>query len=104
MALKWSKNMGSAKKSKRDAVSLPVLWLVDGIVVVDAGLLLDDLRLCAAAGHGAAEEDVDEQHDAEEHTERDAEVGQPVGVRGSCRGGIKLVVILLFLQYTVEVK
>ena len=65
MALKSSKNMGSAKKSTRDAVSLPVLGLVDWIVVVDAGLLLDDLRLGAAAGHGAAEEDVDEQHDAE---------------------------------------
>jgi hypothetical protein len=64
----------------RQTFCLPVLGLVDGIVVVDAGLLLDDLRLGAAAGHGAAEEDVDEEHDAEEHTECDAEVGQPVGV------------------------
>ena len=33
--------------------------------------------LGTAAGHSAAEEDVDEQHDGEEDPERDAQVGQP---------------------------
>ncbi len=91
-----------AKKSARNAVSLPVLWLVDGIVVVDAGLLLDDLRLGAAAGHGAAEEDVDEQHDAEEHAKCDAEVGQPVGIRGSCREAYQTSGSVLYFRNTEE--
>ena len=37
-----------------------VLGVVKGVVVVDTRLLLNDLRPGAAAGHGAAEEDVDE--------------------------------------------
>ena len=69
---------------------LPVLWFVDGVVVVDAGLLLDNLRLGAGAGHGAAEEDVDEEHDPEQDPEGDAEVGQPVGVGRSWWRGCKV--------------
>lgn len=59
---------------------IPVLWIIHGVVVVDAGFLLDDLGLGAAAGHRAAQEDVDQQHDAEQHAEGDAQVCQPVGV------------------------
>jgi hypothetical protein len=32
-------------------IPLPVLRLVDGVVIIDAGLLLDDLSLGAGAGH-----------------------------------------------------
>ena len=69
---------------------LPVLWFVDGVVAVDAGLLLDNLRLGAGAGHGAAEEDVDEEHDPEQDPKGDAEVGQPVGVGRSWWRGCKV--------------
>ena len=41
--------------------------------------------LGATAGHGAAEEDVDEQHDGEEDAEGNAEVGQPGGVDRTCK-------------------
>ena len=58
-------------------MSLPVLWVVDGVVVVYAGLLLNDLRLGAAARHGATQEDVDQQHHAKQDPEGDAEVGEP---------------------------
>ena len=37
-----------------------VLGVVQRVVVVNTRLLLNDLRPGAAAGHGAAEEDVDE--------------------------------------------
>jgi len=56
------------------------LRFIDGIVVIDGGLLLDDLGLGAGAGHGGAEEDVNEEHDAEEDCESNAEPHQPVGV------------------------
>jgi hypothetical protein len=32
-------------------IPLPVLRLIDGVVIIDAGLLLDDLGLGAGAGH-----------------------------------------------------
>ena len=56
----------------------PVLRVVDGVIVVDGGLLLDDLGPGAGARHGRAEEDVDQQHDGEEHAERDAQPQQPL--------------------------
>ena len=62
-------------------MDLPVLRIVHGIIVIDAGLLLDDLGLSAAAGHGAAEKDVDQQHDGKQHAEGDTEVGQPARVQ-----------------------
>lgn len=49
-----------------------------GIVLFnDAGLLLDDFRLGAGAGHGRAEEYVDDEHDEEEDAESDAQVEEP---------------------------
>ena len=50
-----------------------VLGVVHRVVVVNTRLLLNHLRPGAAAGHGAAEEDVDEQHDPEQYTEGDGE-------------------------------
>ena len=82
---------------------LPVLWFVDGVVVVDAGLLLDNLRLGAGAGHGAAEEDVDEEHDPEQDPEGDAEVGQPVGVGRSWWRGCKVYsTVVKFLVLKIQ--
>ena len=66
-------------------LSSPVLRLVDGIVVVNGGLLLYDLAPGARARHGGAEEDVDEEHDGEEHAERDAQPQQPL-VRDAAEG------------------
>ena len=71
---------GSCRNRSRDS---PVLRLVSGVVVVDGRLLLNDLALGARAGHGGAEEDVDEQHDAEQDAEGDAEPHQPVGIAGT---------------------
>ena len=56
----------------------PILRVIDGVVVVDGWLLLDDLAARARAGHGRAEEDVNEEHDGEEHAERDAQPQQPL--------------------------
>lgn len=47
------------------------------IVLDDARVLLDDLGACTAAGHGRAEEDVDDEHDEEHDAERDAQPEQP---------------------------
>ena len=80
----------------RGKMDWPILGLVDGVVVVDAGLLLDDLGLGAAAGHGAAEEDVDEQHDAKQDAKCDAEVGQPIGVGWAYSNQDKYLIILLY--------
>ena len=61
-----------------DLAGVTILRVVHGVVVViDWRLLLDHLGPGAAAGHGATEEDVDQQHDAEEDTEGNAEVGEP---------------------------
>ena len=54
--------------------------IIHRVIIIDARLLLNNLRLGAAAGHGAAQEDVDEQHDAEQDTERDTEPREPGGV------------------------
>ena len=62
---------------------LPILRFVNWVIVIDGGFFLDDLGLCAGAGHGGAEEDVDEKHDAEEDGEGDAEPHQPVWVAGT---------------------
>jgi len=59
-----------------DLTGVPVLRIVV-VIVVDARLLLYYFSLGTAAGHSAAEEDVDEQHDGEEDPEGDAQVGQP---------------------------
>jgi len=49
-----------------------------GVVVLDdAGLLLDDLGARARARHRGAQEDVDDEHDEEEHPESDAQPQQP---------------------------
>merc|ERR1719282_1583828 len=69
-------------------VTATVLGVVHGVVVlVQARLLLDDLGPGAAAGHGTAEEDVDQQHDAEQDTEGDAEIRQPGWVEISGQTG-----------------
>jgi hypothetical protein len=34
-------------------IPLPVLRLIDGVIIVDAGLLLDDLSLGAGVGHAS---------------------------------------------------
>ena len=65
--------------------SSPVLRLVNGVVVVNGGLLLYDLAPGARARHGGAEEDVDEEHDGEEHAERDAQPQEPL-VRHAAEG------------------
>jgi len=54
-----------------------VLGLVHRVVVIDAWFLLYHLSPGAAAGHGTAEEDIDEEHDSEEHTKGDSKVSQP---------------------------
>ena len=59
---------------------LPILRFIDGIIVIDRRFLLYDLRLSAGAGHGRAEEDVDDQHDAEEDGKGDTEPHQPVAI------------------------
>lgn len=38
-----------------------------------------DLRVGTTAAHGSAEEDVHQQHDEEEHTQRDGQPQQPAG-------------------------
>ena len=52
--------------------------VVDAVVVVDGGLLLDDLAPRAGACHGGAEEDVDEEHNGEKNAEGDAKPNQPL--------------------------
>ena len=66
---------------------LPVVRVIDAVVVVDGGLLLYDLAPGARAGHGRAEEDVDEEHDGEEDAERDAQPHQPIVSVAAERGG-----------------
>jgi len=49
-----------------------------GIVLFDnAGFFLDDLSFGARAGHGRAEEYVNDQHDDKQDPESDAQVEQP---------------------------
>ena len=55
------------------AVGVAVLRVVDAVVVVDGGLLLDDLASGAGTGHRGTQEDVDQQHDGEQDSERDAQ-------------------------------
>ena len=50
------------------------------VVVFETGILLHYFSLGAGAGHGRAQEAVDDHHDEEEQAERDAEVEQPLGV------------------------
>ena len=52
----------------RVRVGLVVVLAVD-VVVVNARLLLDDLGPGAAAGHGAAQEHVDQQHNPKQNSE-----------------------------------
>ncbi len=59
------------------------MWVVNGVVVVDGGLLLYDLGPGARAGHGGAEEDVNQEHDGEEDPEGDAKPQQPGGLPGA---------------------
>ena len=79
-----SKHLKELKPFKHYTLSfkliLPILRFVNWVIVIDGGLFLDDLGLCAWAGHGGAEEDVDEEHDAKEDGEGDAEPHQPVRV------------------------
>ncbi len=70
------------------SVGVPVVGVVEAVVVVDGGLLLDDLAARARAGHGGAKEDVDQEHDGEEDAEGDAQPHQPrVAARGSETAG-----------------
>ena len=60
---------------------VPVLGVIHGVVIViDARLLLYHLGPGAAAGHGAAEEDVDEEHDGEEDPEGNTEGSEPARI------------------------
>ena len=63
-----------------------------GIEFLDHGLLLvragDDVGPCAGAGHGGAEEDVDDEHEEEEDAEDDAEVEQPRGTHAARRQAV----------------
>ena len=49
-------------------VGLVVVLSVD-VIIVDTRLLLNDLGPGAAAGHGAAQEHVDQQHDPKQNSE-----------------------------------
>ena len=51
-----------------------------GVVVLETWVLLHYFSLRAGAGHGRAQEAVDDHHDEEEQAERDAEIEQPLGV------------------------
>ncbi len=64
-------------------MSSPILRLVCWVVVIDGRFLFDDLALGAGAGHGRAEEDVDEQHDAEQDGKGDAQPHDPIGIAGT---------------------
>ena len=44
--------------------------------------------LAEGAGHGGAEEDVDDEHEEEEDAEHDAEVLQPRGPHAACREAV----------------
>ena len=68
-----SKLTGELLRARVRVGLVVVLSLSVDIIVVDTRLLLNDLRPGAAAGHGAAEEDVDEEHDPEEDAEGDGE-------------------------------
>ena len=60
-----------------------------GIILLDdAGLLLDDFCLGTRAGHGRAQEHVDDEHDEEQDAESDAQVEQPqrLDARTRCHG------------------
>jgi hypothetical protein len=56
------------------------------ILFYDAGLLFDDFGLGTRAGHGRAEEHVDDEHNQEEDAESDAQIEQPkrLNTRTSC--------------------
>lgn len=47
------------------------------VVLYYTGFLLYDLCACAGTRHGRAEEHVDDEHDQEHETKRNAEVEQP---------------------------
>lgn len=47
------------------------------ILFYDAGLFFDDFGLGTRAGHGRAEEHVDDEHNQEEDAESDAQIEQP---------------------------
>ena len=78
ISLKNDSNMVDKLRLTVAAVPLPILWVVNAVIVIDGGLLLDDLAPGAGAGHGRAEEDVDEQHDGEEDPEGDAQPQEPL--------------------------
>lgn len=50
------------------------------VLLDDAGVFFDDLSPGAGTRHGRAQENVDHQHDEEEHSEGDAQPQQPRGV------------------------
>ena len=61
--------------------------IIDGVVIIYTGLLLNNLCLHTATRHSTAQEDIDQQHQTEQDAERHTQPGQPGGVGNATADG-----------------